>query len=47
MVVEPRLKNLLRHANADSCVTGGSGSDSGLVCDVIGKARAIERAKVL
>ena len=46
VVVEPRLKTMLRHANVDSCVTG-CGSDSGLVHDVIGKARAIERAKVL
>ena len=41
VVVEPRFKTMLRHANVDSCVTG-CGSDSGLVYDVIGKARAIE-----
>ena len=46
VVVEPRFKTMLRHANVDSCVTG-CGSDSGLVYDVICKARAIERAKVL
>ena len=37
VVVEPRLKTVLCHANVDSCVTG-CGSDSGLVYDVIGKA---------
>ena len=46
MVVEPCLKTMLRRANVDSCVTG-RGSDSGFVFDVIGKARTIERAKVL
>ena len=45
MVVEPRLETVLRHANVDFCVTG-CGSDSGLVYNVVGKARAIERAKV-
>ena len=45
VVVEPHLKTMLRHANVDSCVTG-CGSDSGLVYDVIPKARAIEKAKV-
>ena len=44
MVVEPepRIETILRHANVDSCVTG-CGSDSGLVYDVVGKARAIDR----
>ena len=46
VVVEPCLKTLLRHDNVDSCITR-CGSDSGLLYDVIGKARAIERAKVL
>ena len=46
VVVEPRLETMLRHTNVDSCVTG-CGSDSGLVCDIICKARAIRRAKVL
>ena len=46
MVVEPCLKTMLRRGNVDSCVTG-CGSDSGLVYDVIGKARAIEGAKAL
>ena len=46
VVVEPRLKTFLRHANVDSCITG-CGSDSGLLYDIIGKAHAIERAKVL
>ena len=46
VVVEPRLKTMLRHANVDSCITGCS-SESGLVYNVIGKAHAIERAKVL
>ena len=45
VVVEPRLETILRHANVDSCVTG-CGSDSGLVYDVVGKARANERVKV-
>ena len=45
VVVEPPLETMLHHANVDSCVTG-CGSDSGLVYDVIGKARAIERAKL-
>ena len=46
VVVEPRLETIHRHPNEDSCVTE-CGSDSGLVYDVISKARAIERAKVL
>ena len=45
VVVEPRLETVLHHANVDFCVTG-CGSDSGLVYNVVGKARAIERAKV-
>ena len=45
VVVEPRLETVLRHANVDFCVTG-CGSDSGLVYNVVDKARAIERAKV-
>ena len=43
--VEPRLETVLRHSNVDFFVTG-CGSDSGFVYDVVGKARAIERAKV-
>ena len=46
VVVEPRLETMLSHANVDSCLTG-CGSDSGLVYIIIGKACAIERAKVL
>ena len=46
VVVKPHLETMLRHANVDSCVTR-SGSDGGLVYNVIGKACAIERAKVL
>ena len=45
VVVEPRLETMLRQANVVSFVTG-CGSDSGLVYDVVGEARAIERAKV-
>ena len=45
VVVEPRFETMFRHGNVDSCVTG-CGSDSGLVYDVVCKARAIERAKV-
>ena len=45
VVVEPRLETVFRHANVDFCVTG-CGSDSGLVYNVVGKARAIKRAKV-
>ena len=45
VVVEPRLETMLCHANVDSCITR-CGSDSGLAYSVIGKARAIERAKV-
>ena len=45
VVVEPRLETMICHASVDSCITG-CGSDSGLVDDIIGKARTIERAKV-
>ena len=44
VVVEPRLETVLRHANVDFCITGCC-SDSGLGYNVVGKARAIERAK--
>ena len=45
VVVEPHLETVLHHANEDFCVTG-SANDSDLVYDVVGKAHAIERAKV-
>ena len=45
VVVEPGLETVLRRVNVDFCVTECS-SDSGLVYDVVGKARAIKRAKV-
>jgi len=40
VVVEPRLETILLHANVDSCITG-CGSDSGLIYNVVRKARAI------
>ena len=45
VVVEPRLETILHHANVDSCVTG-CGGDSGLIYNVVSKARSISRAKV-
>ena len=45
VVVEPRFKTMLCHANINSDLTE-CGSDSGLVYDVVDKTRAVKRAKV-
>ena len=42
VVVEPHFETVLCHANVNSSVTGYS-SDSGLVYDVVDKARANTR----